>query len=64
VVVEFVEGDIRRPFVVGSIFVGSDGRGSLTARPSRADLDGSEEMHVVVGGDPVLVSDRDDCGRT
>jgi hypothetical protein len=61
VVVEFVEGDIRRPFVVGSIFVGPDGRGSIQATPSRVDLDGREERHVVVGAPPVFASDSDDC---
>jgi hypothetical protein len=63
-VVEFLEGDIRRPFVVGSIFVGPDGRGSIQATPSRVDLDGREEMHVVVGAPPLFASDSDDCDPT
>ena len=63
-VVEFLEGDIRRPFVVGGIFVGPDGRGSTQATPSRVDLDGHEEMHVVVGAPPLFASDSGDCDRT
>ncbi len=63
-VVEFLEGDVRRPFVVGSIFVDPDGRGSIQATPSRVDLDGREEMHVVVGAPPLFTSDSDDCDRT
>lgn len=62
VVVHFIEGEVDRPFVVGSVYVGPSGRGSTKATPARVDLDGSEEMHVVVGGEsPLFVSDRDDC---
>jgi hypothetical protein len=64
VIVEFLEGEVNEPIVVGSIYVAPDGRGLLKVVRSGADLDGSEEMRVVVGERPLFASDRDDCDRT